>query len=136
MSQDKGRRKAAQKLFKKPVGEWIQVDISASMHPAVIEGGMTRCFRNNRFIVMVYDNARCAHFDDRVMPKVFVQRHDNRPIPGHWREMMKIKCQLFGAQACAVEFYPPMSQLVDDANIYWMWLLYGADPHNQKEVSA
>jgi len=67
--------------------------------------------------------------DNAVMPgglpaiRAMVQRHDDKPMPRHWREMQGIKNELFGDEARGIEFYPKVSELVDDHNIYWLWVL-------------
>jgi hypothetical protein len=40
-----------------------------------------------------------------------------------WRHFQAIKNQLCGEERLAVEIYPPESQLVDEANEYWLWVL-------------
>ena len=55
--------------------------------------------------------------------KAMVQRHDDKPIPGHWRQLQNIKNELFGTESTAIEFYPPESELEDVANIYWLWVI-------------
>jgi hypothetical protein len=66
-------------------------------------------------------------FDDTLTTKglaiqVLVQQIDNRPIPGHWREMQNIKNEIFGREVVAIEYYPAESNLLDTHNIYWMWI--------------
>ena len=53
---------------------------------------------------------------------VRVQKHDDLPIPNHWREMMNIKNEIFGEEATAVEYYPAKSKLQDLHNIYWFYI--------------
>jgi hypothetical protein len=38
-----------------------------------------------------------------------------------WHEMQRIKNDVFGAEATAVEIYPPQSQLVDEADMFHIW---------------
>ena len=51
-----------------------------------------------------------------------VQRHDNAPFRFHWADMQNVKNSIFGEEAWAVEYYPAAEQLVDQHNIYWMWI--------------
>ena len=70
-------------------------------------------------MVMVYDKSRVTTgFAIRVM----VQKHDDTPIFNHWKEMYKIKNEIFGEETTAIEYYPAKSELIDDHNIYWMWI--------------
>ncbi len=110
------RRLAAQKEFKKPVTDFKQVDLSTAKF---IPKGMTRAFRNTRFTVMVYDHSPVS---TGTAIRVMVQKHDDTPILKHWQEMQNIKNEIFGKEVTAIEYYPSESQLINDHNIYWMWI--------------
>lgn len=67
--------------------------------------------------------------------KALVQTIDDRPIHHHWSEMQRIKNEIFGEETVAVEFYPRQSELVDNFNIYWMWIFpEGVLPMPTKET--
>lgn len=117
MSRDKAQKSAARKLLKKPKGKLLPVDLSECNHPE----WMTRAFSNNRYIVMINDSAKMTGGITAI--KAMVQRHDDRPIHNHWREMQNIKNEIFGDDVTAIEFYPSESSLEDVANIYWLWVL-------------
>lgn len=40
-----------------------------------------------------------------------------------WRDMQRIKNDLFGEDAVALEVFPPTWDLVDEANMYHLWVL-------------
>ena len=40
-----------------------------------------------------------------------------------WRDMQRIKNELFGPEATAVQVMPPHSELIDEADMYHMWVL-------------
>ena len=40
-----------------------------------------------------------------------------------WYEMQRIKDDIAGPKATAVEIYPPQSEIVDGANMYHIWVL-------------
>lgn len=40
-----------------------------------------------------------------------------------WRDMQRIKNEICGAEATAVQVMPPESELVDEADMYHMWVL-------------
>jgi len=42
-----------------------------------------------------------------------------------WPEMQRIKDELAGPEATAVEVYPPRSELVDEADMFHIWVLPG-----------
>ena len=110
------RRIAAQNELNKPVTRFERIDLSKA---SFIPHGMTRAYRNTRYTVMVYDNVPTSHgFAIRIM----VQKHDDTPIPKHWAEMQKIKNEIFGEEITAVEYYPSKSNLIDEHNIYWMFI--------------
>jgi hypothetical protein len=116
MITEKERKKAAARLMKLPPGKLEQCDLSVVRF---IPPGMTRAFRNNRYTVMIFDNSPTSHGP---AIRVMVQKLDNTPIMFHWREMQKIKNEVFGAETVAVEYYPAESELHDTHNIYWMWI--------------
>lgn len=95
----------------------MPVDLNLQSHP----DWMTRAFKNNRYVVMIDDNANMTGGITAI--KAMVQRHDDKPIPNHWREMQAIKNELFGDDATGVEFYPAVTKVQDYHNIYWLWIL-------------
>jgi hypothetical protein len=112
---DKQRRKLAKKWLNEPPSPFVQIDLSQKNHPE----WMTRAFQNNRYIVMVCDNAPTTHGP---AIRAMVQKIDDTPISFRWREMQNIKNAIFGKETIAVEYYPPASELIDKHNIYWMWI--------------
>lgn len=110
------KRLAVQKELKKPVTSFEQLDLSLASH---IPKGMTRAYRNTRYTVMVYDNAKTTKGE---AIQILVQKHDGMTINNHWAEMQKIKNEIFGEEVTAVEYYPAESQLINTHNIYWMWI--------------
>lgn len=116
MNKDRQRRIAAQKEFKKPITNFEKIDLS---NASFIPKGMTRAFKNTRYVVMVYDNSPVT---TGTAIRVMVQKHNDTPILNHWSEIQKIKNEIFGEETVAVEYYPAKSQLIDDHNIYWIWI--------------
>lgn len=57
----------------------------------------------------------------------------NRPT---WWEAQRIKNEIAGADATAVEVYPPQSEVVDDADAYHLWVLAAPFPHSLKTPAA
>jgi len=112
----KGRRKAAKELFKLSPGKLEQIDLS---EVSKIPSGMTRAFKNNRFVVMIFDNTQTTH---GVATRALIQRADDQPIPNHWREIQAIKNEIFGPETVGVEYYPAESKVQDSHNIYWLWI--------------
>jgi len=117
MRKVKIKKLAAKKLLRKPKGKLMPIDLSKVEHP----DWMTRAFKNNRYVVMIDDNAKMTNGITAI--KAMVQRHDDKPIPSHWKEMQNIKNEIFGNQKTAIEYYPATDNLTDIANIYWLWIL-------------
>lgn len=46
---------------------------------------------------------------------------ENTDIP--WSEKQRIKNELFGKESTAIEVFPSDSELVDEANMYHIWIL-------------
>lgn len=95
---------------------FVPIDLQEA---SFVPRGMTRAWRNNRFTVMVYDNARTSHGP---ATQVLIQSHYDKPIERHWATLQQIKNELFGEETTAVEYYPAQSRLVDQHNIYWLWI--------------
>lgn len=115
---NKQELKVAKAMLKKPAGPLRLID---KEHCTYWPVWMSRAYRNNHFIVMIDDN--CPMSDGSKAIKVMVQRHDDAIFPDHWATLQKIKNDLFGAEATAVEYFPPQSQLSNAANIYWFFIL-------------
>lgn len=110
------RQKAAKKALSLPPGPLKEINLAEAKS---VPKWMTRAYRNNRYTVMIKDDSPTTHGP---AIRAMVQKHDDKPLPFHWREMQKIKNELFGPEAVAVEYYPPESQLENSHNIYWMWI--------------
>jgi hypothetical protein len=110
------RRLEAQRLLKQPETKFEQIDLSDF---SFVPEGMTQAFRNNRYTVMIYANARTTH--GRVT-QVLIQNHLDEPIKNHWSEIQRIKNELFGKEATAIEYFPAESELIDQHNIYWIFI--------------
>lgn len=114
--QNRERKTAATKEFKKPVTKFTEIDLSTRQF---IPEGMTRAYGNTRYVVMVYDNIPTTKGK---AIKAMIQKHDDTPIVNHWSELQKIKNEIFGEDKTAIEYYPSKEDLIDDFNIYWMWI--------------
>jgi hypothetical protein len=117
MSRTREQMKEARKLLKKMPGKFEKVDLSKRPHPL----WMSRCYKNNRYMVMIDDNVRMS--DGSTGTKAMIQRHDDAVFPDHWRELQNIKNEIFGREAVAIEYFPAESELSDRANIYWLFIL-------------
>lgn len=73
-------------------------------------------WRNDKYVVIVERDPAgwVTHLS--------IRRDDRKPILD-WRDKQRIKDQLAGEEAEAVELYPAKSRLVDGANQYHLWCL-------------
>jgi len=55
---------------------------------------------------------------------LWIRRHDGQAIHS-WSDFQRIKREVLfgGAERTAVEVYPPQAELVDQANMYHLWVL-------------
>jgi hypothetical protein len=110
------RKQAARREEKEGSPKFQPVDLA---NKSWVPAGMTRCFRNNRFTVMIYDNTQTTKGP---ATRALIQSHYNRPIDNHWSTLQKIKNEVFGPETTAIEYYPAESNLQDFHNIYWLWI--------------
>lgn len=110
------RRLAAKQERRISSPTFFPVDLSVATK---VPPGMTRAFRNNLFMVMIWDDRQTTKGP---AIQALIQQHDDRPIEKHWATIQKIKNELFGSETTAIEFYPAESELVNHHNIYWIWI--------------
>lgn len=95
----------------------MPVDLTEGVHPE----WLTYAYSNNRYVVMIEVGAPMTGGVTAI--KTMIQRHDDKPIANHWAELQRIKNEIFGDDVTGIEYYPACSDLVDVANIYWLWIL-------------
>lgn len=117
----KDRIRQAVKLSKQKETPFKAVNLDDAVF---IPTGMTRALRNNRYTVMIYDNTKTTK---GTATKVLIQNHFDSPIHRHWAEIQRIKNEIFGKETTAIEFYPSEETLIDDFNIYWIWIFPNND---------
>jgi len=118
MSANRDRRKQAEKLLKQPETKFEQIDLYG-MRADIIPTGMTRAYRNNRYTVMIYNGSLTTAGP---VTRALIQNHFDEPIKSHWSEIQRIKNEVFGTEVTAIEYYPAESQLINQHNIYWIWI--------------
>lgn len=80
--------------------------------------GMTKCCLNNKFSVQFFlHKTEWGNIDHLI-----IRRHDTKPIRS-WYDMQRIKNELVGSDRTAVEVFPADKNLVDEANLYHLWVL-------------
>ena len=74
---------------------------------------------NNRFSVQCYRGERqLGHRVTRAM----IRRNDAEPIYS-WSDLQRLKNEIFGESARAFQMFPAQDELVDVANMYWLWVI-------------
>jgi hypothetical protein len=113
-------------------GEWRETPL-----PTGIPGGTGWCkgmrtaFVNNLYVVLIrpffdmdgYPTHHCA-----------IRTASNLEPP--WRDLQRIKNELFGEESTAVQVMPPASELIDAADMYHMWVLPARLPFTLGERAA
>lgn len=81
-----------------------------------------RVWKNNHYTVQLYryDRDLLGHPVDRLM----IRRNDAEPIRD-WHELQSIKSQIIGKEKEAFQVFPKESELVDVANMYWLFTSTG-----------
>lgn len=75
-------------------------------------------WKNNVFVVQLYRKPTAVGDAGLLM----IRRNDESPAVG-WAMKQRIKNELLGPEVVAIEVFPAASTLVDDANMYHLWLL-------------
>ncbi len=104
----------AKEIMRGPWKPFEKVDLSTAKN---VPPFCTRSFKNNYFIVTIDDYSETSvGYATRAM----VQKWDDTPIG--WMELQRVKNMVFGDEAVAVQYFPAESELVNDKNIYWLFL--------------
>lgn len=53
---------------------------------------------------------------------LWVQRHDEG-TGVTWSDLQRIKDEIVGSERVGLQVYPPQSELIDQANMYHVWVL-------------
>ena len=86
-------------------------------HPEAMSG-MKCCCLNNRYSVQFFEQITAWGKVDHLL----IRRHDGKAnVP--WADKQRIKDELMGADRTAVEVYPAVVDLVDEADVYHLWVL-------------
>lgn len=79
---------------------------------------LDKCWRQGfKYVVM----SRKIKTSWGIVEHVTIRNGENTDIP--WVEKQRIKNELFGENVTAIEVFPSADRLVDDANMYHLWIL-------------
>lgn len=79
-----------------------------------------RIYLNSRYVAFEHDDHGADGWGDSIK-RFAVRRIDGQPLHD-WQDLQRVKNELAGPQARAVEVYPPASDLVDSAHLYHLWV--------------
>lgn len=74
---------------------------------------------NNQYSVQAHRHRTIL---GRRATRLLIRRNDSAPVVA-WHDMQRIKNELFGKDAVAIQVFPKADDLVDEFNIYWLWVL-------------
>jgi hypothetical protein len=113
------RRLLAEEVRRRKSGDWGAWEVIELPHGTGSRGwggDCRRAYRNKvfsvleRFLVIGVTHLAVASLTEE------------RPT---WWEMQRIKCELAGPDATAVEVYPPAAEVVDGADMFHIWVIPG-----------
>jgi hypothetical protein len=106
------------RLTDQQVNDWFQALPFALNHLSHME----QVWGNGYYVVMVGPPSRTPMGPAR---HAAVRDYYGKPIPQHWSVLQRLKAEVFGASAWAIECYPPAAELKDEAHIYHLWVYEG-----------
>lgn len=117
------RRRASKAMEKKGLrGDWGEWQITNLLDG--IPGGsgwcreVMRAYSNNLYAVLVR-----PFKDEEGNEIVHCAIRTASSLEPPWRDMQRIKNELFGEERTAVQVMPHQSELIDEADMYHMWVL-------------
>lgn len=75
-------------------------------------------WKNNHHVVQLYKKER--NILGILMDKWMIRRNDSQAIKD-WYEIQEIKNDIIGREKQAIQIFPKESELVDVANMYWLF---------------
>lgn len=116
-------KQAGKRLMKKGWSEFEDKTQEAILKNGDYGGcpkNLHKMYLNNLYTVQVYSNQKVI---GQKAIKVMVRRNDGKAIC-NWPHLQRIKNEIFGEEVEAIQLLPKQSELVDEANLYWFWILY------------
>ena len=98
-------------------GPWERLENPHALKPGWL-GEVAYVRRNRVFAVLVRDCGKAVHL-------AVSSLSGDRPT---WPEMQRIKSELAGPTATGIEVYPPDAEVVDQADMYHLWIIGGDLP--------
>lgn len=100
-------------------GTWETIHLHPGQGGSGWAGACHQCRRNRVFAVLIrLDASGVVHLAVSSLSGI-------RPS---WPEMQRIKDEIAGPDATAIEVYPPKAEVVDEADMFHIWVLRGKLP--------
>lgn len=94
---------------------FIEIDLNESSY---VPSNCFKAFQNSLYIVTLYKEQT----DKSEAIRMMIQRKDNRIPVNQFQDFQRIKNSIFGQEAVAIQYFPKETHLVDDYNIYWLYV--------------
>ena len=101
-------------------GEWENHSQKLRDNPDIAPAGTVGFYANNFCSVQIKPVR--AKLGKNLALRLGIRLHDQSTRIG-WAEKQRIKNTLIGEDRIAIEVYPKESELVDQANMFWLWVL-------------
>ena len=114
---------------KKPFGPWEKrlISVHHELRPRFkdpkIEKWREENYLNNRYSVQISDYSAWLHGVGHDQVVHLWIRHHTGVMPHSWSDLQRIKNEIVGPEYLALEVYPRMSELTDEANIAHLWVM-------------
>lgn len=114
-------RRASKKIGKQmmslPPNEFEEISYS-EIQKTTVGIKPDQAWRNNHYTVQLYRQERLIM--GVMMDKWMIRRNDAEPIK-NWRDLQNVKNEVIGERIEAYQVFPKRSELVDVANMYWLF---------------
>lgn len=119
----------APRTTKRKWGEWkeLPTERAGGLASERDRQDLVNWHRNRIYSVRLFEGE--AHFPTyegdaelKTMQMLSIMRRDEKPVR-KWGDLQRIKNEIMGPEYGAVEVYPPQHNLIDPANIYYLWIL-------------
>lgn len=99
-------------------GEWERIKTPDGAPGATGWAKDVRWVWRNRLYAVL-----CRHVDTPMGTIIHCAIRSASQLEPPWRDMQRIKAELFGPELTAIEVMPPASKTIDGADMYHMWIL-------------
>lgn len=110
-------KRIGKKMMSLPENEFEEISYSEIQRLSV-KNKPFKAWKNNHHVVQLYP--RNKYILGVMMDKWMIRRNDAEPIRD-WYEIYNIKNKVIGENTEAIQVFPKKDELVDVANMYWLF---------------